>query len=144
MKKKLLTFIATLVACLFMLCSCKKELPNNIKFLEFPQYKDFNGDISVIEVNFDINNDEAVRFDITDSNDIEVIINMVKDTTFTKAESIYDGNHSNISLIDSLGNTTKISLSQIKYGDLKEYYSYPDSSIYDYIKQVGIKLGKLS
>lgn len=144
MKKKLLTFIATLVACLFILCGCKKGLPNNIKFLEFPQYNEFSDDVSVIEVYFDINDYEPVRFDITDSNDIEVIIDMLKDTTFTKAESIYDGNHSNISLIDSLGNTTKISLSQIKYGDLKEYYSYPDSSIYDYIKQVGIKLGKLS
>lgn len=144
MKKKLLTFIATLVACLFILCGCEKKSLNNIKFLEFPQYKDFNGNISVIKVNFDINENKPVQFSIDDIEDINIIINMLKDTTFTKSESIYDGNHSNISLIDSLGNTTKISLSQIKYGDLKEYYSYPDSSIYDYIKQVGIKLGKLS
>ena len=122
---------------LLSLCGCIESLPSNVKFLEFPQFEQFNESISVIEVTWDVNESEPVRFSITEAEDIKNIIAMYKEATFVKVDTLNDGNHSSIKLIDGDGNNILIPLSNIKYGNKNQYYKYPDNSIYDYIKQVG-------
>ncbi len=129
---------------LLSLCGCIESLPSNVKFLEFPQFEQFNESISVIEVTWDVNESEPVRFSITEAEDIKNIIAMYKEATFVKVDTLNDGNHSSIKLIDGDGNNILIPLSNIKYGNKNQYYKYPDNSIYDYIKQVGQNLGALS
>ena len=93
---------------------------------------------------WDVNESEPVRFSITEAEDIKNIIAMYKEATFVKVDTLNDGNHSSIKLIDGDGNNILIPLSNIKYGNKNQYYKYPDNSIYDYIKQVGQNLGALS
>ena len=131
--KKYILSIGIFIMSLLSLCGCIESLPSNVKFLEFPQFEQFNESISVIEVTWDVN-----------ESDIKNIIAMYKEATFVKVDTLNDGNHSSIKLIDGDGNNILIPLSNIKYGNKNQYYKYPDNSIYDYIKQVGQNLGALS
>ncbi len=133
-----------LTAGLFCLFGCNL-LPHKLSFNEFPQYKNFDENISAIEVNWDINESAPLVFMIEDSNQINEIINMYKDTVFIKSSNkkTDGGNHSYLTFIGENSETT-IFLSKIIYGDTKQGYCYPDSKIFDLIKQIGIDAGVLN
>lgn len=144
MKKIIISVLGILIMSFLCLCGCEEKLPNNIKFFEFPQFNQFNEDIVAIDVAWDDNESQPIRFSINETEKINNIISMYKETTFVKVDSASDGNHSSITLTDKDGNSVLISLSNIKYGDKQQYYKYPDNNIYDYIKLIGQNLGALS
>ena len=74
--KKYILSIGIFIMSLLSLCGCIESLPSNVKFLEFPQFEQFNESISVIEVTWDVNESEPVRFSITEAEDIKNIIAM--------------------------------------------------------------------
>lgn len=116
-------------------------MQSEISIYEFPQYKNFGENISVIEVSWDINESKPVIFNVTDSESIKNILDMYKNTVFEKAGTEpSDGNHSTLTFIDAENKKTTLSLSQIRYGNKNCYYSYPDSSIKNYIMQLGTEL----
>lgn len=144
-KLDVIMMIGFLCISLFGLSGCRKY-PEELSFFNFPQYNDLNTEIVSIKVDWDNNDGNHIVFDITDESAIEGIVNkLMYETKFIKAGIYMDnGGHGSITLKHKNGSETKIPLSQIQYGDKKQFYNYETDDIYNLIKQIGQSLGKLA
>lgn len=135
MKKKVLitlSLILVLVLGVFCLSGCSKEMG----FLDFSKYSDFDENVTEIKVSWDINDNSAFEFTITDGQKIdEIVSELVDNTRFVLAEKS-DGNHSNIIFVCEGGKETKLSLAGITDGN--KYYKYKDTKFFGMIEEIFI------
>ncbi len=118
------------------------ENKNTISLNDFPQYKDFNAEIENILVFWDVNDNEPVNFTIDAINDVKFIMEKLQDkSTFKKTNDIFDAGHSYILLVGNDESRTEVSLCKINYN--KNVYIYSNSTIYDYIYNIGQSKGVL-
>lgn len=146
MKKSIIRLAGIMAAGLILLCGCGLFLPNRLKFGDFPQFKKFGENISEIRVNWDVNDSQPLVFTITDTGQINELVGLYKSTVFKKAKGPKsDGNnHSYLTFVGNDGSETDIFLHRIAYGNTNQCYSYPDSKIFDYVKQIGIDAGVIT
>lgn len=135
MKKLILSVIAAFWLGVLCLCGCGGS-SDELGFYDFPQYKNFSGNVSYIEVSWDNNGAAAFEFTITDPEYVGGLVEMLRETSFQKVGGEpNDGGHSVITLVDMSGNKVDVPLFEIKYGEAEQYYKFPDDNVYNYIKQ---------
>lgn len=138
MRRKFCVIIGVIVAGLLCFVGCGDKFPSSLILTEFPQYEEFNYNVSSIEVSWDLNDSTPLVFDIEDKETIDTIISMLKEIEFQKSGTeMRDGNHSSLTFVCIEGDKFTVPLSEIKYGTCEQYYKYPNSNIYEYIKQIG-------
>lgn len=143
MKGKFLGMAGIIAAGLLCFAGCADTLPNSLLFTEFPQYEEFDEDVSSIEVSWDLGDSTPLTFAIEDTETVGAIVSMLKEIEFQKGGSEMQdgGNHSSLTFVYAEGVKVTVPLSEIEYGNDRQYYSYPDSDLYEYIKQIGEALG---
>jgi len=137
MKKFFIILVAGVIGLSAMGLSGCKKYPDEISFIDFPQFTSFNENIVNIVVNWDNNDGNYVVYSITDKDTINNIVSeLVNETKFLKADSdMNDSGHSSVVLKDADNIETVIMLNQIQYGTKKQYYNYENANFYNFIKQ---------
>lgn len=140
MAKNKLKVVGTLLCVLLSSCS-----PKTKSLSDFSDFSNLRAeDILKIQVDWDINENAPVEFDIEDKKDIKFIVDILFDKStfvFQDKEKV-NGGHSNIALIDKENNESRVHLTEMYDG--KNRYTYKDTTLYDYIYNLGVDLGVLN
>lgn len=132
-----ITFFAFLV-------SCKNEVKIKKGLLDFDSYKNVKiEEIERIDVSWDKGDNKPIEFSFDDKNKIKEVINeLCKEDEFIKNDSMVDGGHSSITLIDKEDNKNVISLYQVVEGDI--CYIYSNNVLLNIIENIGVEQNVLT
>lgn len=137
--KKVIVCVFTIISVIVMLnlVACS-ENPNNKKFNSFKKYKDFSNEVVSIEVTWDLSG-SLCEFTIDNAEQIDDVIELYNQLSMENVgKEPTAGDNGYINFVYSDGRKTSASLLIIYDEETKCYYSYPDTTIYNYIKQIGI------
>ncbi|MDE7162799.1 MAG: hypothetical protein K2O44_01815 [Clostridia bacterium] len=139
--KKLILGVLTCVAVIFgaSLCGCNKS---TMKFTDFKEYKNFDKNISCIEVYWNVGKAELKNFTITDEKQVGEIVNYYSEAQFEKTEDEYIGTPGHIEFVHENGDIHVALLGQLYVGN--NCYNYADNSIYYKIEGIGIRQGAIA
>ena len=114
------------------------EAPANREFYSFSKYKNFYDGVVAIEVKWDIHGSFG-EFTIDDSEQVNHLTNLYNNTTLKNiGKEPPAGDNGYIEFVYGDGKKISAGLFIIYDSETGHYYSYPDRTIHDYIKQVGI------
>ena len=120
-------FAIPLIAC------SKSSAPEFKEFISFSQYKNFDENVVAIDVQWDAGGywDE---FTVTDTEQVNEIVNLFKNTTMKKLDGPRLGDNHGIDFVYSDGTKKSVSLFTIRENGA--YYFYQNSSIRNFISQL--------
>lgn len=128
----LLSILAIGVTVPLFACS-KSSAPEYKKFNSFAEYKNFDQCVVAIDVQWDVGG-RYDEFTVTDTEQINDIIDLFNGTTMIKKEGLRAGDNHGIEFVYGDGTTKGVSLFTVSENGA--YYYYQDLAIRDYISQL--------
>jgi hypothetical protein len=131
---------------IFLLCSiglsgCAKD---NLGILDFKEYKnldEYMDNLNYIKVSYD-DGDESGIFYLTDKDDIEAFVEILKNQSYRKNKSkIFYGWNTSVTLVDANHKAKSVYICSINH---KRYWYHPtNNNLLVFLKNIGVRDGIL-